>query len=67
MNHPDRFHGLGPDAFADRVMAVVAEEPTPTPTRAFVSAVRERSPREAAAAVSTAWHLGTVRSWRIAP
>jgi hypothetical protein len=67
MNHPDRLHGLGSDTFADRVMALVAEEPRPTPTRALISAIRTGSPREAAAAMSTAWHLGTVRSWSIAP
>lgn len=55
------------DAFADRVMAAVRPESPPTPTRAFVSAVRERSVPNAASALWVAWHLGTVRNWRIGP
>ena len=53
--------------FAQRLMAAIEREPAPTPTRNFVSAVRTRSAHEAAAALWVAWHLGTVRSWRIAP
>jgi hypothetical protein len=55
------------NAFADRVMAAVRPESPPTPTRAFVSAVRDRSVPNAASALWVAWHLGTVRNWRISP
>jgi hypothetical protein len=58
---------LAADAFADRVMAAIRREKPPTPTRTFVSAVRARSPRDAGSALWTAWHLGTVRAWSIAP
>jgi uncharacterized membrane protein YgcG len=57
-----------PDAdFAERLMASIEREPSPTPTRNFLSAVRARSVGDAAAALWVAWHLGTVRGWRIAP
>lgn len=53
--------------FARRLMAAIEREPTPTPTRNLLSAVQTRSFRDAAAALWVAWHLGTVRTWRIAP
>ncbi len=52
--------------FTDRVMADIAGEATPTTARSFVSALRRRSARDAAAVLWVAWHLGTVRRWRIA-
>jgi hypothetical protein len=53
--------------FTDRIMTAIARESAPTPTRTFVSAVRARSARDAASTLWVAWHLGTVRGWRIAP
>lgn len=53
--------------FADRIMATIAQESAPTPARTFLSAARGRSVRDAASVLWVAWHLGTVRSWRIAP
>ena len=53
--------------FTDRVMAAVALAPTPTPTRTFLAAMRARAIRDAVATLWVAWHLGTVRSWRVAP
>ena len=54
-------------AFVNRVMAVVAAEPVPTPTRTFALAVRGRSMHDAAAAVATAWHLATLPGSWIGP
>lgn len=54
-----------PDRFADRVMAVIADEPVPTPTRTLLSATRSGSMRDAASAVWVAWHLATVRRGQI--
>jgi len=54
-------------AFTDRVMAVIALAPPPTPTRTFVSALRVGAVGDAVAALSVAWHLGTVRRWDVAP
>lgn len=53
--------------FADQVMAAIAEMPLPTPTRSFASAVRGGAVRDAGSTVLVAWHLATVRSWRVAP
>jgi hypothetical protein len=53
--------------FSDRIMAAIARESTPTPARAFVSAVRARSADDAVSALWVAWHLATVRRWWIAP
>jgi len=58
---------LSPSEFIDRVMTSIALAPTPTPTRAFVAAMRARALRDAAATLWVAWHLGTVRTWPIAP
>jgi hypothetical protein len=49
------------DAFSDRVMAAVALVAGPSPTRSFLEAVRSGAGRDAAAALSVAWHLGTAR------
>lgn len=54
-----------PDRLAGRVMAAIANEPVPTPTRALLSATRSGSIHDAASAVWVAWHLATVRRWRI--
>jgi hypothetical protein len=43
--------------FSDRVMAAVAAEPTPEPTRVFGSAIRTRRFRAALAAVGDAWRV----------
>lgn len=51
--------------FADRVMMVVGDEPTPSATRSFMAAVRARSLGDAVSAFWVAWHLGTVRRWSI--
>ena len=53
--------------FADRVMTAIQLLPAPTPTRTFVAAVRARVLRDAGASLWVAWHLGTVRSWPVAP
>ncbi len=53
--------------FTDRVMSAIALVPTPTPTRTFVAALRASAVRDALAALWVAWHLGTVRSWHVAP
>ena len=53
--------------FNERVMAAIALVPTPTPTRTFVAALRARAIRDAVATLWVAWHLGTVRSWHVAP
>ncbi len=54
-----------PEDFTERVMAALAPLPDPTPTRTFVEALRTGSPRDALAALSVAWHLGTVRTWPV--
>ena len=53
--------------FTDRVMAAVVLEPAPSPTRSLLAALRAGSWTDATAALSTAWHLSTARSWQIAP
>lgn len=53
--------------FTDRVMSAIALMPAPTPTRTFVAAARAGAVRDAVAALWVAWHLGTVRSWHVAP
>lgn len=58
---------LDAGAFPDRVMAAIAELPLPTPTRNFASALRAGAACDAASAIFVAWHLATVRSWRVAP
>ena len=58
---------LSPSEFIDRVMTSIALAPPPTPTRAFVAAMRARAFRDAAATLWVAWHLGTVRTWHVAP
>jgi hypothetical protein len=58
---------LPPAAFVDRVMVAVRLEATPTPARAFGSALRTRSLHGAGSALAVAWHLATVRSWSVAP
>jgi len=44
-------------SFTDRVMARVAEEPTPSPARAFVRSLRRLAIRDAMAALAMAWRL----------
>ena len=58
---------LDAGAFADLVMASIAAVPLPTPTRSFASALRAGAVRDAGSTVLVAWHLATVRSWRVAP
>lgn len=58
---------LDAGAFADLVMAAIAAVPLPTPTRSFASALRAGALRDAGSTVLVAWHLATVRSWRVAP
>lgn len=53
--------------FVDRVMSSIAQAPMPTPTRTFVAGMRAHALQDAAAALWVAWHLGTVRSWHVAP
>jgi len=53
--------------FTDRVMAAIAYARLPTPARTFLSATRAGAGHDAVAALWVAWHLGTVRSWRVAP
>jgi hypothetical protein len=67
MNGSGRSSRPASDEFADRVMAAIAGAPPPTPTRSFLSAVRVRAVRSAAATLWVAWHLATVRGWRIGP
>ena len=53
--------------FTDRVMGALVVAPVPTPTRAFLSAIRVGAAHDAVAALWVAWHLGTVRAWHVAP
>jgi uncharacterized membrane protein YgcG len=55
------------EPFSDRVMATVAGQPMPSPTRALLVAVRRLSVRDAGSALWVAWHIGTARGWRIGP
>jgi hypothetical protein len=48
-------------------MVAIVGAPLPTPTRSFLSAVRNHSGRSAAATLWVAWHLATVRAWHVAP
>jgi hypothetical protein len=67
MNSADERTVLTATEFNERVMASIARVPAPTPTRAFVAALRARALHDAVAALWVAWHLGTVRSWHVAP
>ena len=58
---------LDPSAFVDRVMDSIEAAPAPTPARSFAGAVRGWSLDDALASLAVAWHLGTVRSWSVAP
>jgi hypothetical protein len=51
--------------FTDRVMRAVGDQPAPSATGSFVTAVRARSLGDAFSAFSVAWHLGTVRRWSV--
>jgi hypothetical protein len=44
-------------SFADRVMARVAQEPTPSPGRVFARSLRRLALRDALAALASAWRL----------
>lgn len=62
MTTADQMHGLDPIAevppgFVDAVMRSVAAAPLPSPTRAFTSALQDRSTSEAQGALSVAWRL----------
>lgn len=48
---------LLPPGFADQVMQEVGRVPRPSPSRAFRSAIRDRSIPEASAALSVAWRI----------
>jgi uncharacterized membrane protein YgcG len=48
------------------VVTRVAVEPRPTPSRAFVAALRRASVRDAFCALATAWHLATLRDRPVA-
>ena len=67
MNPSDEPVVLTPREFSDRVMGAVLVLPPPTQTRSFVGAMRARAVRDALAALWVAWHLGTVRTWSVAP
>ena len=67
MNRSDKPTFLTAGELTDRVMSAIALLPTPTPTRTFLAAVRARGFRDAVTALWVAWHLGTVRSWHVAP
>ena len=54
-------------SFTDGVMDAIARAVPPSPTRTFLVAVRLRSFGTAVSALRVAWHLGTVRTWHIAP
>jgi outer membrane biosynthesis protein TonB len=58
---------MGGYAFSDRVMAAVASEPRPTPTRVFMRSILHLSPRDASAAVLTAWRLAFRPTPRVRP
>lgn len=58
---------LDPTAFADRVMAAIADMPLPTPTRSLAAAVRQGALRDGVSTILVAWHLATVRTWPVAP
>lgn len=55
----------GHTALLDAVMTQVAAGPRPTPARAFAEAARRGHPRDALAALATAWRLATLRSMRV--
>ena len=67
MNPADERIVLTATEFNERVMASIALAPNPTPTRTFLAALRSRAIRDAVAALWVAWHLGTVRTWHVAP
>ena len=48
---------MGRGSFTDRVMARVAEEPTPSPGRVFVRSLRRLAVRDALGALAAAWRL----------
>lgn len=62
MTTTEQMHGHGPIAdvppgFVDAVMRSVAAAPAPSPSRAFTSALRDRSTSEVQGALSVAWRL----------
>lgn len=62
MTTAERMHGHDPltdvpPGFVDAVMRSVAAAPLPSPTRAFTSALQDRSTSEAQSALSVAWRL----------
>jgi hypothetical protein len=67
VNPVERSRPLTAAEFTDRVMAAILVLPAPTPTRGFIASVRARTLRDAIATLWVAWHLGTVRSWHVAP
>jgi hypothetical protein len=67
MNPSDERTLLTATEFTDRVMTAIALLPMPSPTRTFVAALRARAVRDGIAALWVAWHLGTVRTWHVAP
>lgn len=54
-------------AFVDRVMTAIEAVPPPTPVRNFGWSLRARAWRDATSSLVVAWHLGTVRTWPVAP
>jgi uncharacterized membrane protein YgcG len=54
-------------AFADRVMTAIEAVPGPTPVRTFGWSLRAGAWRDAVTSLLVAWHLGTVRTWPVAP
>lgn len=65
---PPSAFGPVPDVpldFADRIMRAISQEPAPSPLRTLVAATRVRAWSHAASAISVAWHLATVRTWRV--
>ena len=67
MTRSERPAPLTGTEFTDRVMTAISLIAAPTPTRTFVASVRAGAMRNAAASLWVAWHLGTVRSWSVAP
>jgi uncharacterized membrane protein YgcG len=67
MNREERPTPLTAAEFTDRVMGAIRVLPAPTPTRGFIASVRALALRDAIATLWVAWHLGTVRSWHVAP
>jgi hypothetical protein len=67
MNPAEQPTPLTATEFTDRVMSAIVLLPAPTPTRTFLTSIRTGALSEAISTLWVAWHLGTVRSWSVAP